>query len=214
MSKREGEKAIEATKKIAEEAKRVEDKRDAAQTLQKIEGHVTAQEFQQDVKRSLDETKDNVKKSIDEARTQIPKYTDVVKNYQEQALQSTREMVVDYIDAQKSIIDSVFNFAVWEPYYENLYKMYSYWFSPRIPVEIYVRTVSNIADSISAAAKMNNDIIFGNINAIGNAFERAQQHTKELAKINVNNAKTIANTARETAGFSVSTSRRGEGYIS
>ena len=61
---------------------------------------------------------------------------------------------------------------------------------------------------------MNNDIIFGNINAIGNAFERAQQHTKELARINVNNAKTIANTARETAGFSVSTSRRGEGYIS
>ncbi|MGH9976271.1 MAG: hypothetical protein ACRD8Z_10615 [Nitrososphaeraceae archaeon] len=214
MSKREEEKATEATKKIAEEARRVEDKRDAAQTLQKIEGHVTAQEFQQDVKRSLDETKDNVKKSIDEAKTQIPKYTNVVKNYQEQALQSTREMVVDYIDAQKSIIDSVFNFAVWEPYYWNLYRMYSYWFSPRIPVEIYARTVSNIADNISAAAKMNNDIVFGNINAVGNAFKRGQQHTKELARINVNNAKTIANTARETAGFSVSTSRRGEGYIS
>jgi hypothetical protein len=39
----------------------------------------------------LDETKDNVKKSIDEARTQIPKYTDVVKNYQERALQSTEK---------------------------------------------------------------------------------------------------------------------------
>lgn len=214
MSKREEEKAIEATKKIAEEARRVEDKRDAAQTLQEIEGHVTAKEIQQDVKRSLDETKDNFKKSIDEARTQIPKYTDVVKNYQEQALQSTREMVVAYIDAQKSIIDSVFNFGVWEPYYENFYRVDSYWFSLRIPVEIYSRTVSNIADSISAAAKMNNDIIFGNINTIGNAFERAQQHTKELARINVNNAKTIANTARETVGFSVSTSRRGERYIS
>jgi hypothetical protein len=155
-----------------------------------------------------------VKRSIDEARTQIPKYTDVVKNYQEQALQSTREMVVDYIDAQKSIIDSVFNFGVWDPFYETIYRLYGYWFSLRIPVEIYARTVSNIADSISAAAKMNNDIIFGNIKTIGNAFERAQQHTKELARINVNNAKTIANTARETAGFSVSTSRRGERYIS
>ena len=61
---------------------------------------------------------------------------------------------------------------------------------------------------------MNNDLVFGNINAMGNAFERAQQHTKEFARINVNNAKTIANTARETAGFSVSTSKSGEGYIS
>jgi hypothetical protein len=39
----------------------------------------------------LDETKDNVKKSKDEARTQILKYTDVVKNYQERALQSTEK---------------------------------------------------------------------------------------------------------------------------
>ena len=67
-----------------------------------------------------------MKRSIDEARTQIPKYTDVVKNYQEQALQSTREMVVDYIDAQKSIIDSVFNFGVWDPFYETIYRLYGY----------------------------------------------------------------------------------------
>ena len=34
---------------------------------------------------------------------------------------------------------------------------------------------------------------------MGRAFERAKQHTEELSRINVNNAKTIANTARETA---------------
>ena len=198
MSKREKEKAIEATKRIAEEAKRIEDKRDAAQTLQEIEGSSTSQEFHRNVQRTLDETKDNVKKSRDKARTQIPKYTDVVKNYQEQALQSTREMVVNYIEAQKSIIDSVFNYAVWGPYYENLYRVYSYWFSPRIPAEIYARTERSIADSISAATRISNGITFGNIGAFGNAFERAQQHTKELAKINANNAKTIANAARET----------------
>jgi hypothetical protein len=37
------------------------------------------------------------------------------------------------------------------------------------------------------------------LNMHGNAFERAQRHTEELSKINVNNAKTIANTAKETA---------------
>jgi hypothetical protein len=168
--------------------------------------------FQLNVQRSLDETKDNVKQSIDEARTRIPKYTDVVKNYQEQALQSTREMVIDYIEAQKSIIDSVFNYASWGPYYENFYRMNSCWISPRIPAEIYARIVSNIKiDSISAAVRISNDINFGNIHAFGNAFERAQQHSKELAKINVNKTKTIANTMRETAGFSTSANRQREG---
>ena len=68
-----------------------------------------AQEFQQTYRRSLDETKENVRKSIDEARTQIPKYTNVVKIYQEQALDSTGRMVEDYINTQKSVMDSVFS---------------------------------------------------------------------------------------------------------
>ena len=36
MSKREQEKAIQDTKRVAEEATRVEDKHDAAQTLQQV----------------------------------------------------------------------------------------------------------------------------------------------------------------------------------
>jgi hypothetical protein len=42
MSKREEEKAIEATKKVAE-AKKTEDKVDATLTLQEIEGRATAE---------------------------------------------------------------------------------------------------------------------------------------------------------------------------
>ncbi|MGB7664619.1 MAG: hypothetical protein WBL67_17955, partial [Nitrososphaeraceae archaeon] len=61
---------------------------------------------------------------------------------------------------------------------------------------------SNIAENISASTRISNDILFGNIEATGRAFERAQQHTQELSRINVNNAKTIANTAKETAEFS------------
>ena len=43
MSKREQEKAIEDTKKVAEEAKRVEDKVDAVETLQEVAPQVAAQ---------------------------------------------------------------------------------------------------------------------------------------------------------------------------
>ena len=59
-------------------------------------------------RRSLDETKENVRKSIDEARTQIPKYTNVFKSDQEQVLESSGKMVEDYINTQKSVMDSVF----------------------------------------------------------------------------------------------------------
>ncbi|MFZ0555509.1 MAG: hypothetical protein WAM26_09470, partial [Nitrososphaeraceae archaeon] len=85
------------------------------------------------------------------------------------------------------------------PYYENVQRMYNNWLSPRVPTELWARSVSNIAENISAATRINNDILFGNIEAMGRAFERAQQHTQELSRINVNNAKTITNTAKEAA---------------
>jgi len=75
MSKREQEKAIEDIQRVAEAA---------------------AQEFQSTINRSLDETKKNVRKSIDESRNQLPQYTNVVKNYQEQALESTGKIVEDH----------------------------------------------------------------------------------------------------------------------
>lgn len=206
MSKREEEKAVEATKRVAEQAKSTADKQEAAAALQQIRQQETAQQFQESVNTSLNQTKENVRKSIDEARTRIPQYTDVVKNYQEQALESTEKIVEDYVEAEKSIINAVFDSAV--PYYENVQRMYNYWLSPRIPTEIWARSVSNIAENISAATRISNDILFGNIDAMGRAFERAKQHTEELSRINVDNAKTIANTARETAAeFAVNRER-------
>ena len=75
MSKRE-EKAVEASKGVTEQA---------------------TSAVQESINASLDETKKNIRKSINETRTQIPQYTNVVKNYQEQALESTDKIVEDYI---------------------------------------------------------------------------------------------------------------------
>jgi hypothetical protein len=206
MSKREQDKAVEAAEKVANEAKRTEDKIDAVNTLQIGQQQAAAQEFQSTINRSLDETKKNVRKSIDESRNQIPQYTNVVKNYQEQALESTGKIVEEYVEAQRSVIDSVFSSSA--AYYENANRMFNYWYSPRVPVEIWARAVSNVAENVSAATRINNDILFGNIDAFGNAFERIQRQTEELSRINVNNAKTIANTAKETAAeFSVNRQR-------
>jgi hypothetical protein len=209
MSKREEDKAVEATKRVAAQATSTADKQEAAATLQQVRQQEAAQQFQQTVNASLDETKKNIRKSIDESRNQIPQYTDVVKNYQERALESTGKMVEDYLEAQKSVINSVFSSA--NVYYENIQRMYSYWLSPRVPTELWARSVSNIAENVSAATRINNDIIFGNIDAFGNVFERVQRQTEELSRINVNNAKTIENTAKETAA-EFSSNRQREVY--
>jgi len=209
MSKREEDKAVEATKRVAAQATSTADKQEAAATLQQVRQEEAAQQFQQTVNASLDETKKNIRKSIYESRNQIPQYTDVVKNYQERALESTGKMVEDYLEAQKSVINSVFSSA--NVYYENVQRMYSYWLSPRVPTELWARSVSSIAENMSAATRINNDILFGNIDAFGNAFERVQRQTEELSRINVNNAKTIANTAKETAA-EFSSNRQREVY--
>ena len=112
----------------------------------------------------------------------------------------------DYIETQKAVINSVYDSTV--PYYENVQRMYNYWLSPRVPTELWARSVSNIAENVSAATRISNDILFGNIDAFRNAFEQVQRHTTELSRINVGNAKTIVNTARETAAeFSVNRQR-------
>ena len=123
MSKREETKAIEDTKKFAGQAKSVEDKLEAVETLQEVgQQQVTTQEFQTTFDRSLDETKKNLRRSITEAKAQVPQYANAVKNYEEQALESTGKMVEDFIDTQKTVLNSFFNSAA--PYYENVNSMY------------------------------------------------------------------------------------------
>lgn len=156
-----------------------------------------ANQVEQSYNRSLDETKENIRRSIGETKTQIPRYTDAMKNYQKQALDSTEDALENYIEAQQSLVDAVSDSMY--PYYENLRRMYSYRISPRTPAEIYTRSVSTIAENISVSVRIWNDLIFGNLDVFGTALERSQRRTRELSRISVDTANAIENTARETA---------------
>lgn len=177
-------------------------KKDQEKTIEAAStaARTTSDQAERTYRKSLNETKENVRKSIDEAKTQIPQYSNVVKNFQEQTLESTGKVVENYIEAQQSLVDAVSGSMT--PYYENIRRLYSYWISPKVPAEIYTRTVSNIAENISASARIWNDMIFGNLEAFGIALERTQRHTKELSRIGVDTAKAIENTAKETAELS------------
>ena len=76
------------------------------------------QDFTDSINRSLDQTKDNINRSIDESRNQIPHYNNIVNNYQEQTLQAAREISENFIESQKSIINSIQ--SAWIPYKQTL----------------------------------------------------------------------------------------------
>ena len=59
------------------------------------------------VNRALDQTKDNINRSIEESKKQIPQYNSIVNSYQEQALQTVKEISENYIESQKSVIRSI-----------------------------------------------------------------------------------------------------------
>jgi ferritin-like metal-binding protein YciE len=71
-------------------------------------------DFKESVNRTLDEAKDNIKKSIDESKNQIPRINNIVNSYQEQSLQTAREISEEFIDSQKEIISSLQSASVSE----------------------------------------------------------------------------------------------------
>src|SRR5918998_1456644 len=74
-------------------------------------------DINESINRSLDQTKDNINRSIDESRNQIPRYNNIVNSYQEQSLQTAKEISEEYIESQKAVINSLQ--SAWRPYSES-----------------------------------------------------------------------------------------------
>ncbi|MBA3977722.1 MAG: hypothetical protein H0X50_05975, partial [Nitrosopumilus sp.] len=74
-------------------------------------------DIKESINRSLDQTKDNINRSIDESRNQIPRYNNIVNSYQEQSLQTAKEISEEYIESQKAVISSLQ--SAWRPYSES-----------------------------------------------------------------------------------------------
>ena len=91
----------------------------------------------------LDEAKENVVNAAEEARREIPRYTETMRSYQEQIIQSSYEVADNYINIQKQIINSMQSLLL--PYWENFYGFFGtgWWISPRRMIESYANIVSS-----------------------------------------------------------------------
>src|ERR687890_534170 len=154
-----------------------------------------AQDFKESINRSLDEAKDNIKRSIDESKNQIPRYNNIVNSYQEQSLQTAREISEEFIDSQKEIIGSLQ--SAWRPINENYSSMVTSFASPDSIAKAYTRFVSNVADNAVSAIRLTNNMIFSNLDSWKSVMQQAKDNSKHLSNLSVNTAKTFEQNSRE-----------------
>ena len=176
---RQGEhSALVAAEAVAKNAKSTKDREEAAENVIILETTPTTktspssqktqwlEQQQQSVSRTLDKTKENIIKATAEARKDIPRYTEVVNDYQEQTIEATKEIINNYHESQKEIINSFQ--SAWAPYLENVHQLNQYWISPLSPMtaaQAYIRMVSIFADNMIWGTRLANNIIFANMDA-------------------------------------------------
>ena len=154
-------------------------------------------DFKESISKSFDETKHNISRSLDESKTEIPRYNAIVNSYQEQSLQTTKEISENYIESQKDIINSIQ--SAWKPYNEIFVKVVNSWNSPDSIIKAYSRFVSNVADNAVSAVRLSNNIIFSNLDSWKSGLHQAKENSRHILNQNVNAAKTFEHNTKELA---------------
>jgi gas vesicle protein len=155
------------------------------------------QDFNESVNRSLDQTKDNINRSIQESINQIPQFNNIVNSYQEQTLQTVKEISENFIESQKTIIRSIQ--SAWSPYQQNFNNKVNTCMSPEAAANEYSRFVSNVADNAVSTLRTTNNIIFSSIDSMKTVLQQAKDNSKQIFNQNVNAAKTFEQNSKEVA---------------
>jgi hypothetical protein len=159
--------------------------------------HQNNNDINESINRSLDQTKDNINRSIDESRNQIPRYNNIVNSYQEQSLQTAKEISEEYIESQKAVINSLQ--SAWRPYSESFNGLITNFTSPNSMTQAYTKFVSNFADNAVSAIRLTNNIIFSNLDSWKSTLQQARDNSRHLSNLNVNAAKTVEQNSRQIA---------------
>src|SRR6187431_269440 len=154
-------------------------------------------DFQESVNQSFDETKDNIKKSIDESRKQIPRINDSVNSYQEQSLQTAKEISEEYLDSQKEVVNSLQ--SAWRPYNEIYTGLVTNFFSPDAAVNAYTRFVSNIADNTVSTLRLSNNVVFSTLESWKPLLQQTKDVSRHISNMGVNTARTFEQNTRQLA---------------
>ena len=140
---------------------------------------------QQDaINKTLDNVLNNVKRTTDEAAREIPRYTQRIAEYQEQTIQTIKDIASDFIEAEKQVIGSFQsqqvdrnngnNNGAWD------------WFNPQRIAENYAVVVNNFTSYLLNTSNLINNTLASNMRVYNTALEQTRDNLKACTKTNTN----------------------------
>ena len=140
----------------------------------------TLNQQQDAINKTLDNTLNNVIRTTHEATREIPRYTQCIAEYQEQTIQTIKDIASDFIEAQKQVIGS-FQSQV----DKNSRNTNGVWdlYNPQRIAENYAIMVNNFT---SYLLNTSNNALASNMKIYNTALEQTRDNVKACAKTNTN----------------------------
>ena len=151
----------------------------------------TLNQQQDAINKTLDNTLHNVKRTTDEATREIPRYTQRIAEYQEQTIQTVRDIASDCIEAQKQVIGSFQSQVdrnsngVWDLY------------NPQRIAENHAVMVNNFTSYLLNTSNLINNALASNMRVYNTALEQTRDNVKACAKTNTNFIQSVNSQNRE-----------------
>ena len=140
----------------------------------------TLNQQQDAINKTLDNTLHNVKRTTDEATREIPRYTQRIAEYQEQSIQTIKDIASDFIEAEKQVIGSFQSQVdgntngVWDLY------------NPQRIAENHAVMVNNFTSYLLNTSNLINNALASNMRVYNTALEQTRDNLKACAKTNAN----------------------------
>ena len=145
---------------------------------------------QQDViNMTFDNTLNNIKRSTDEATREIPRYSQRIAEYQEQTIQTIKDIASDFIEAEKQVIGSFQSQQVDRNSGNNNGVLDLY--NPQRIAENHAVWVNNFTSYLLNTSNLINNALASNMRVYNTALEQTRDNVKAWAKTNTNYIQTV-----------------------
>ena len=152
----------------------------------------TLNQQQDAINKTLDNTLHNVKRTTDEAIHEIPRYTQRIAEYQEQTIQTIKDIASDFIEAEKQVIGS-FQSQLDRNSSNGVWDLYN----PQRIAENHSVMVNNFTSYLLNTSNLINNALASNMRVYNTALEQTRDNVKAYAKTNTNYIQTVNSQNRE-----------------
>jgi hypothetical protein len=156
----------------------------------------TLNQQQDAINKTLDNTLHNVRRTTDEATREIPRYTQRIAEYQEQTIQTIKNIASDFIEAEKEAIGS-FQSQVdrnssssgnVNSSSNGLWDLYN----PQRIAEDHAVMVNNFTSYLLNTSNLINNALASNMRVYNTALEQTRENVKAFAKTNTDCIKAVS----------------------